>query len=210
MPLSLPWSEAPSVCQQEPFHLTAEKTVDVPIMHRAGAYPFLDKEGFSVLSIPYNGRALSMILLVPKNVDGLAGLEKAITPSNLNAWTGAMKASRLNLGLPKFKTTSRFELSHILSGMGMKLAFKAGQADFSGMTASKEGLYIGLVIHQAYVDVHEKGTEAAAATAVLMRKGGKMRTPPSFQIDRPFIFLIRDNKTESILFMGRILDPRGE
>lgn len=112
----------------------------------------------------------------------------------------------VSLGFPRFKTTSTFELNPELIALGMKDAFKFPAADFTGMSETKE-LFIGFVIHKAFVDVNEEGTEAAAATAVGMRAGGKPPEPIRLTIDRPFVFLIRDVKTGTILFAGRILNP---
>ena len=110
------------------------------------------------------------------------------------------------VALPRFRFTSKLELSGTLQAMGMKDAFSSARADFSGITGSKE-LFIGLVIHKAFVSVDESGTEAAAATAVVMDKGAPSR-PIALNADRPFVFVIRDDVTGSILFMGRVASPK--
>jgi serpin B len=119
-----------------------------------------------------------------------------------------MKNTRVTVGLPKFRITSTFRLRDTLVAMGMKSAFTAGVADFSGM-AAKGNLFISEVVHKAFVNVDEKGTEAAAATAVIMEKGRPRKPDLVLILDRPFLFLIRDNVGGSVLFMGRVTDPRG-
>ncbi len=188
------------------FYISPDKTVKVPMMSQKSEFRFKDFGSFSAIELPYEGNDLSMIIFLPKEVDGLAGLEKNLTYDNVKVWINKLIASyksEILVNLPEFKTTCELELSKTLSDMGMPHAF--ADADFSGMTGKKE-LSISKVIHKAFVDVNEEGTEAAAATAVVMRKGiSKLLI---FRADHPFVFLIRENKTESILFIGRIVDPR--
>jgi len=125
---------------------------------------------------------------------------------NLSGWLGKLGKRKVIVSVPKFRMTSQFSLADVLKSMGMKDAF-SGKADFSGMTGVRD-LYISAVIHKAFVDVNEEGTEAAAATAVVMRIiaiGPK--EIPVFRADHPFLFLIRDNKAGSILFIGRAMNP---
>jgi serpin B len=123
----------------------------------------------------------------------------------LNTWTSGLRERKIEVYLPKFKLTSSFRLEKTLGSMGMPLAFSA-KADFSGMDG-KQDLSISAVIHKAFVDVNEEGTEAAAATAVVMTRMAAMR-PAVFRADHPFLFLIRDNRTGSILFLGRVMNPK--
>jgi serpin B len=156
------------------------------------------------LELAYAGKDLSMIVFVPRKVDGLAEFERTLTADKLDEWLSKLKENEIDdVALPKFKLTTGFELGQTLSAMGMPLAFTNG-ADFSAMSAS-ERLFISKVIHQAFVDVNEEGTEAAAATGIEMR-------PTSFSmfvVDHPFVFLIRDNRSGSLLFMGRVTNPLG-
>ncbi len=193
--------------KDEDFHLADGKTAQVPIMHRADHLLYWDEGTFEAVELPYLGKDVSMEILVPKEAKGLAALEARVTAADLDAWRGNLKSTMVTIGLPRFKTTCAFDLNGELKAMGMKDAFVYPAADFTGMSETRE-LYIGFVIHKAFVDVNEEGTEAAAATAVGMRAGGRPPEPIRLQIDRPFLFLIRDAKTGSILFMGRILDPR--
>ncbi len=187
----------------EAFHLTADKNVNVPMMHQEGSFPFYYGETMEALELPYAGGDLSMVLLLTRQEDGLADLEKALTHRNLETWLGKLhKVEELEVGIPKFKMTSRFELKDTLSEMGMPTAF-SDAADFSGFTGGPNGLHITHVIHKAFVDVNEEGTEAAAATAVVTDD----KAPPRFFADHPFLFLIRDTRNGSILFLGRVADP---
>jgi serpin B len=152
---------------------------------------------------------LSMIVLLPMKMDGLRELETSITDEKLNQWLMAMKANRVELSLPKFRFDSAFKLGDTLKTMGMQDAFTPGKADFSGI-AGPEELFISEVIHKAHVDVSEEGTEAAAATAVVMRAGAAMAPLQNvvFKADHPFLFLIRHNESGTILFIGRVVNPK--
>ncbi len=193
--------------KDEEFHVAGGESAMVPMMHRTHEFRYLDGDGFQAIELPYLGGQSSMVVLVPKEVDGLAALEAKLMAADLDAWIGKMDGRQISLGMPRFKTECSFQLVPELKALGMKDAFVYPAADFTGMSETKE-LYIGLVIHKSFVEVNEIGTEAAAATAVLMLKGGMPPEPVPLTIDRPFLFLIRDEKTGAVLFLGRILDPR--
>jgi serpin B len=149
-----------------------------------------------------------MVVILPRARDGLSKLEEQITPENLAAWLAALRSAEVRVTLPKFKLTSQFHMARVLSAMGMRTAF-THKADFSGITTAGD-IFIDDVIHKAYVDVHEEGTEAAAATGITMTlTSARPDKVVDFKADHPFVFLIRDNRTGSILFMGRVADPRG-
>ncbi len=154
--------------------------------------------------------SLSMVVLLPEKVGKLGQLEEKLTTANLQNWTESLDSKVVIVYLPKFKTTSQFQLSDTLKSMGMVSAFDAGTADFSGMTGNRD-LFISAVIHKAFVDVNEEGTEAAAATAVVAVPTAapfrEPKKPPVFRADHPFVFLIRDNRNGAILFLGRVVDP---
>jgi serpin B len=160
--------------------------------------------------LPYEVKELSMVVLLPKQVDGLAAIEKSLGAAALAEWLGKMRRTEVVLTLPKFKTTAAFELNQTLAAMGMADAFSQTVADFSGMTA-EERLFISKVIHKAFVDVGEEGTEAAAATAVAVAPMAMPMPAPEplvqFRADHPFIYIIRHEPTGAILFMGRLADP---
>ncbi len=205
------WAEAfrPEDTKEEEFRVAGGAAVKVPMMRRTDHFRYLDGDGFQAVELPYLGGELTMVALVPKAADGLAALEAKLTAADLDAWIAKMEHARIRLGMPRFRTECTFQLAPELRAMGMKDAFVYPAADFTGMSETKE-LYIGLVIHKSFVDVDEKGTEAAAATAVVMLAGAARPSEPiPLTIDRPFLFLIRDAKTGAILFLGRILDPRG-
>jgi serpin B len=190
-----------------PFTLENGKKVNVPMMRQVKDFAYAEDETVQVLELPYKGNELSMIVLLPRTVDGRKALEEKLTVENLNRWTGAASHKRVDVQLPRFKSTSQFELSNTLNELGMKDAFSP-QADFSGMTGNRY-LFISAIIHKAFVDVNEKGTEAAAATAVTMREAcAPPKEPPvEFRADHPFVFLIRDNPSNAILFLGRVMNP---
>ncbi len=194
--------------KDEPFHLTADKKADAPLMHQTGEYNYLDGGSFQALELPYSGNNLTMVVLLPKKVDGMADFDKDFTADKLADWIGKLRKQKVIVTLPKFKTTQRVQLAPTLSEMGMKKAFTSA-ADFSGMGGGPGDLLISGVIHKAFVDVNEEGTEAAAATAVVIRALAAVRPepPPVFRADHPFVFLIRDTRSGSILFMGRLVDP---
>lgn len=193
--------------KEEDFHLADGKTAKVPIMHRTDSYRYFDEGSFEALEMPYLDHQASMVVFVPKKADGLGTLEEKLTAKEIEGWLGKLKSERVALGFPKFKTTSAFELNAELIALGMKDAFKFPGADFKGMSDTGE-LFIGFVIHKSFVDVNEEGTEAAAATAVGMRAGGRPAEPLKVQVDRAFVFVIRDVKTGTVLFVGRVVDPR--
>jgi len=198
--------------ENKDFHLSASKTIQTPTMHNSGGYYYLKGPSFQALLMPYEKDEISMLILLPNSVDGLSALERSLSASNLDKWTAALSYEHeVIVHLPRFKITQQFELSSTLKDMGVKTAFDGNSADFSGMTGNKS-LFISAAIHKAYIDVDENGTEAAAATAVIMMPGAAapMRNPPPpiyFTADHPFLFLIRDNASGAILFMGRITDP---
>jgi len=190
-----------------PFTLITGEKVNVPMMNQTAEYNYMETEDFQGLELPYVDDELSMIILLPKKIDGLAGLEKTLTADNLSQWLGRLRKRKVIVSVPKFKMTCQFGLAGVLKSMGMTDAFVPDVADFSGMNGRKD-LFISAVIHKAYVDVNEEGTEAAAATAVVMTLTaiGPEETPV-FRADHPFLFLIRDNCSGSILFIGRAMNP---
>lgn len=200
--------------KDEEFHLSAERKMAAPLMHREDRFNYFNGGTFQALEIPYKSTELSMIVFLPNEVSGLPALEASLTAMNMRQWLGQLRpASKVILTIPKFKMTREFLLRDTLVEMGMPLAFRDGPADFTGMTGdTNRRLFISAVIHKAYIDVNEEGTEAAAATAVVMRGATAMAPgfrpqPIIFRADHPFLLLIRDNRSGGILFMGRLTDP---
>ena len=196
----------PRATKSAPFHLTNGETIDTPTMRITRTLPFASHDSFLMLQLPYEGQGQSMIVLLPKKKDGLGELEKQLNATTLSKWLQKLSTQEVDVKLPKFKVTAEVTLNDILKQMGMKDAFTPGKADFSGMT-TRESLYISAVLHKAFVDVNEAGTEAAAATAVIIKTVLEPPPPTPFHADHPFVYLIRDNATGSILFAGRLADP---
>lgn len=174
--------------------------------------------GFQLVELPYKGDALSMLVLLPATPDGLPSLEAMLSSERVAQWTAALETRAVDVVLPKFKLESGFELSDALQALGMPRAFvdtaDPDGAQFDGISTGSDPaqrLFIGAVVHKAFVEVSEKGTEAAAATAVIMAVGAAMPRmvdfTPTFRADRPFAFLIRDNASGAVLFLGRLQRP---
>ncbi|MFA5308469.1 MAG: serpin family protein [Dehalococcoidales bacterium] len=186
------------------FHLLDGGQVTVPLMHQTESYRYNAGEGYQAVDLPYDGGELSMVILLPE--DGqFAAFEDAMTAAQVKSIIKGMDYTDVAVTMPKFEFDSEFSLVDTLVAMGMPLAF-SGEADFSGMTGNRD-LFIGDVLHKAFVSVDENGTEAAAASAVIMKASGMPAEPVAFTLDRPFIFLIRDIGTGAVLFIGRVLNP---
>ena len=190
-----------------PFHPLSGESIEVPMMKQQETFGYAEHEDLQILQMPYAGDEMSMLVLLPKNMDGLANLQSVLSKENLEKWIKSIRKKEVLVFLPKFKVTSQFRLDEALASMGMTDAFSPEKADLSGIDGEPHRLYIGAVIHKAFVDVNEEGTEAAASTAVGFALASMPEPVPTFRADHPFIFMIRDNNTGSILFMGRIVDP---
>lgn len=180
--------------------------IQAPFMKHKEDYKYYENDQIQYLEIPYTSSQISMAIILPKETEGLAEIEEKLDKISLNQWMTKATIQKVNILIPKFKTSFRTSLNKALSDMGIKEAFTE-DADFSGMTGGKD-LMISNVIHQAFIEVNETGTEAAAATAVVMRmKSAFAAEEMFFNANHPFIFIIKDNETNSILFMGRIINP---
>ena len=184
------------------FMINPQKTVQVPTMSRDFTYNYTSNDQVQILELPYQGDRLSMLIFLPNEIDGLVSLENSLTVEKIEQWKSELSEQRLFIQIPKFKLETNYDLKASLPEIGMPSAFSISDADFSGITGSR-GLYIEQAIHKAFVDVNEEGTEAAAATGIVMDQS----MPPEFRADHPFMFLIQDNETGSILFMGRVAVP---
>ena len=202
------WAEEfdKKLTRDEDFFVTPEKKVTAPLMRRTAEFGYFDGGEMHALELAYQGDRLAMVVLLPKSKDGIEGLEAALTLNMLEGTCAGLRRREVRVALPRFKTTAEFSLKDPLVAMGMTDAFAPAKADFSGMSGKKD-LFISAVVHKAFVDVNEEGTEAAAATAVVARMTAVAAPPPVFRADHPFLFLIRDTETGAILFLGRILDP---
>jgi serine protease inhibitor len=174
-----------------------------------GLYPNAD--GFAIVELPYRGSDVSMVVIAPNRHDGLAAIEQKLNAANLTRWVGQLKDRTANIYLPRFKQETSYDLVETLTEMGMKHAFDETRADFSGMSDSaSDPIYLSMVKHKAFVEVNETGTEAAAVTAVVGGLTGGPPEPefiPDFRADRPFIYIIRDVASGSVLFLGRMTRP---
>jgi serine protease inhibitor len=197
----------PKATRPESFFVHSNQTVSVPMMSRSLSVRHHAYGGFTLFALPYAGDELAMIILLPNAIDGLDAIEQPLNAAALRAWLTTLDSSVPNeavVTMPKFKLDCRLNLANDLAAMGMPSAFDA-RADFSGIT-EKRDLFISGVAHQAYVDVNEQGTEAAAATGVVMRPLS-IRQPVILKVDHPFLFLIIEQQTGSVLFLGRITNP---
>ncbi|MCX5655335.1 MAG: serpin family protein [Planctomycetota bacterium] len=195
--------------KDEDFFAEGGRKVKAPMMNQSEHFGYMDGGEFQALEMPYKGDALSMVILLPKKEDGLAALEKTLSAETVAGWLAKLARREVYVTVPKFKTTAQFMLADTLKAIGMPLAFDPGKADFSGMDGKKD-LFISAVIHKAFVDVSEEGTEAAAATAAVAPSAPAppSEPPPVFRADHPFIFLIRDKRSGCILFLGRVVNPK--
>jgi serpin B len=194
--------------QPAPFTLPAGATVEAGFMNQTAHFGYAETPSAQILEMRYAGEEIAFDVLLPKTPTGLPGLEKSLTPENLTGWLGALTTRNVQVSLPKFRVESEFSLRKELSSMGMPTAF-TNKADFSGIDP-KRGLAISAVVHKAFVDVSEQGTEAAAATGITMRTTA-MRMPEQavvFRADHPFLFVIRDTRAGVVLFIGRLMNPR--
>ena len=182
------------------FHVSPQDTVEVDMMNVKEEYfGYVDTGDAQILKLPYKGKDLSMIVVLPKTGD-IHEFENGFSLEDYEGWLDMLEPTKLDVYLPRFQFETKYMMCKDLAEMGMPTAF-TGSADFSGM--SDGGLFIGHVVHQVYIDVNEEGTEAAAATGVVMVES----MPEVFRADRPFIFTIQDGDTGLILFMGRVMDP---
>ena len=206
------WTEsfAETNTSPQPFYLSSTNQEEAPLMHQLAQFdsvPFYHMEGngFQALELPYGSDQASMVILLPSQVDGLAQLEQQLTPSFLSGVLAQMSLSPIEIFLPRFTLGSSFDLADTLAAMGMPDAFAPGVADFSGIDGANN-LVISHVVHKAWGQVNEAGTEAAGATVVTIEPT-IVWEPPIFRADHPFIFFIRDTQSGSLLFLGRLVDP---
>jgi serpin B len=191
-----------------PFYATPDKSIQVPMMEQWTKTNYAEDKNLQILEMPYIGRSLSMVVLLPKLIDGLAQIEKDLSSANISYWKARMSTLSVHIFLPKFTIGSGIDLKQTLKDMGMVDAFSLATADFSGMTCNKD-MYIGSIVHEAFVEFNEEGTEATAATSVGGYVDGRSTHEKinTFRADHPFLFFIIDKENGSILFIGRFSDP---
>ncbi|MBX3221101.1 MAG: serpin family protein [Labilithrix sp.] len=199
--------------RDEPFMTTPTSSKPVPTMHQVAHVRLAQADGVKVLELPYKGGAASLLVALPDRVDGLAALEASLSNATLDGWTRRLATENVHVALPRFEVNpaAPLSLAKELSALGMPLAFERKRADFTKIADPKdpdERLNIDDVFHKAFVKLDEKGTEAAAATAVAMAAGGAAPAKPlEFKADHPFLFFIVDKASGLVLFMGRVTAP---
>ena len=186
------------------FHLLNGDKITIPMMRQTESFGYAEGDGYQVVELPYDGRELSMLVLLPQTGQ-FELFEQSLNAQRVDDIVKNLNTREVVLTMPKFEFESSFSLKKTLTAMGMPVAFSAS-ADFSGMTGNPD-LFIGEVLHKAFVSVDEAGTEAAAATAVIMELTAMPGEPVEVTIDRPFIFLIRDIESGTMLFIGRVVNP---
>jgi len=211
------WTEAFAVSNTtiQPFYLSSNSQVAAPLMHLPApiaddtndmAFNFMRTSNFQAIELPYASNQASMVILLPSQPDGWRQLEQQLSPAFLSSVLAQMSTQYVEIFLPRFTLESSFDLPATLAAMGMPDAFVPGVADFSGIDGEYD-LYISHVLHKAWAQVNETGTEAAAATVVTIQPTLVPEPPPVFRADHPFIFFIRDTQSGSILFLGRLAFP---
>ena len=199
----------PNTTQPGDFQVTPSKKVSVPMMYQSDKFKYFESQNLDcqMVELPYAGEKMSMIVLLPNKVDGLSKLEESLSFEQLDTAINHLKTAwseDVEVTLPKFKLAEKFSLKDVLSQMGATDMFNPARADFTGICGGN--LYVSEVVHKAFVDVNEEGTEAAAATGIgIMLMSMPMN--PIFRADHPFLFLIHHNETGAILFLGRMATP---
>ena len=191
-----------------PFHREAGGDADVPFMHLTGRFGYAERGGVQLLALPYEGGDLEMVLALPPAGTPLVEVEAGLDADALADWLAAPAPRQVAVAMPRLHLETKFDLATTLGAMGMGTAFTR-RADFSPMTGGANGLAIDDVYHQAWLDVDEQGTEAAAATGLVMRVTSAQPTeePVVFRADRPFVLAIRHVPSGAVLFLGRVADP---
>jgi len=192
--------------RDDKFFPQEDKPIKVQMMYQKDKFKYSETESVQILDLPYKDNLLSMIIVLPKKGIKISKIEKNLSNEKLKQWISRLRKEETKVFVPRFKLKFKKQVGKVLQKMGMKNAFDSKLADFSCIDGRKHWLYIDSVIHEAVVKVNEKGTEAAAATGVSF-VGVAYTEPKIFRADHPFIFIIKDNKTDSILFMGRVVKP---
>jgi serpin B len=189
----------------QPFRVSDTLQVPVPMMNQVGVFRSLEADGLQIVELPYDGGAFSMVIIVPR-LGALRGLESQLSELALTSYLKGLTPTKLDLSVPRFKLGSKEDLRDLLKALGMPLAF-TNRADFTGLCHTDRGLKVSALVHESTVEVTEVGTVAASATgASLIEKGFEIGVR-RFKADRPFLFLIRDNRGGTIVFLGRYSGP---
>jgi serpin B len=188
---------------KENFNLADGNTIKADMMNQVEEVGYFEDMENQVIDLPYKGETMSMTIILPKLNSSVQQLAAGLDEKKFSEYRSGIKKQDVIIALPKFSFTADYTLSNVLKGMGITDAF-SGVADFSGMAPS---LFISEVIHKSFIEVNEKGSEAAAVTAVIIVETSKVNNEKIFRADRPFMFLISDKETGSVLFMGTVMNP---
>lgn len=190
--------------RDQTFWLSETENVKVPMMQlEVNKFKYVDTDELQIIELPYEGGKISMLIILPDNKDGIAKLGESLTLKKLNVWKDNLKSTEVIVQIPKFKLETDYNLIPSLKSLGMQKPFE--DADLSGI--ANFPMSVSGAIHKAFVDVNEEGTEAAAATAIIVTRESIGPSYPLFKADRPFIFIIQDTETDNILFMGKMMNP---
>ena len=196
-----------SQTQKGSFFDLSGSAIEVPMMHQLATFGYARENGVQVVELPYNNPDFSMVIMMP-DAGTFQSFESSLDANKVAGWINDVSDQEIDLTMPRFKFDSSFGLANTLQGLGMTDAFKPGMADFSKMGGGKGQLYLQDVIHKAFVAVDEQGTEAAAATGLSVGISAVPMGNTKVVIDHPFLFLIRDHQSGTILFIGRVVNPK--
>lgn len=200
----LPFDEAAT--SPSMFHVSKKESIQTDFMHQTGSYPYYEDEEIQAINLPYNDKRMALTVILPRSIEGWRMISQVIDFERINLVLAGMAAREVQLALPKFSSELQINLRHALTSMGMGTAFSR-DADLSGMTGEKN-LYVDEVIHKAFIEVNEQGTEAAAATAAIISLKSSLREEPvRFNANHPFVFFLLDRQTGCIIFAGRLVKP---
>ncbi|MFO7275005.1 MAG: serpin family protein [Bacillota bacterium] len=195
----------PNRTHERPFHLAGGGTAQVPFMHQTATFGYLAEQGLVGVRLPYGEGGLALYAFMPDRWDGFV---EGLTPERFAEWIARMGEREIRLAVPKLRLTDQLELADPLAALGMQRAFTPGQADLGGLFADSPELYISRVVQKTFLEIHEEGTEAAAATGVgVTLTSAPAEQPPEVVLDKPFLLAIRDDRAGVTLFLGAIVDP---
>ena len=185
-----------------------KQNISTSFMNVLAPFDYTQSNGAQVLKMPYKGDRLSMLIILPDEKDGITQLENSISSAQIKQWTDALSTQEVRLSVPKFEMKTHYELNDIMNALGMVDVFLENVANLSGIGHTERGnLYVSKAAQDAYVKVNEEGTEAAAVTSIIVMTESVPPPPPQLIADHPFLFLIQDDQSGMILFMGRVMDP---
>jgi serpin B len=193
------------------FYISRTDSIQVPTMHQVDYFEYWQNDNVQVLQMKYLDNRVSMVIVLPCVIDGLSSIEKTLTMDSISSWTNGLSSTKVKVFFPRFKFSNKTNMKKNIQALGIESAFDYKKADFSGITGKQDFLFIEKVLQQAVIEVNEEGTEASSVDAILAGIGGlgpKLPPPiPVFRADHPFLFLIKENVTGTMLFIGRVINP---